>query len=150
MRRTARALAAACQTALLVAAPPLALTWLVGRPGRVHLPDPVGPADPQQLHQLTTASAGLLGWLVWATLAVALLARAGRRVAVAVRRLPRLRLPGPLQGLSAAVLGTVTVTTAASAAPAAAHATAATSPTVSPPPTRAIPAAAALPQSAKP
>ncbi len=147
MRRTARALAAACQTALLLAAPPLALTRLVGRPGRVHLPDPVGPADPQQLHQLIIASAGLLSWLAWATIAVALLLRAGRRLAVALRRLPRLRLPGPLQGLSAAVLGTVTVTTAA---PAAAHATAATSPTVLPPPTRAIPAAAALPAAAAP
>ena|SRR5437762_5357683 len=128
MRRTARAVADTCRTALLLAAPPLALARLVGRPRPVHLPDTVGRADPQQLHQLITAGVGLLGWLAWATVAVVLLLPAAQRLAGAARRLPRLRLPGPIQGLSAAVLGTVSVTTAAAAAPAAAHAAAAASP----------------------
>src|SRR5439155_26296247 len=76
MRRTARALATICQAVLLLAAPPLALTRLVGRPRLVHLPDPVGPADPQQIQGLITSCAGLLGSLAWATLAVLLLLRA--------------------------------------------------------------------------
>src|SRR5205807_10409799 len=125
---------------LLLAVLPLVLARLVGRPGPVHLPAPLGPADPQQIHQLIIAGAELLGWLAWATIAVVLLLRAARRLAGAVRRLPRLRLPGPIQGLSAAVLGTVSVTTAATSGPAAAaHAAAATSPTTAPPHTRPRP-----------
>ena len=90
MRRTARALATICQAVLLLATPPLALTRLVGRPRLVHLPDPVGPADPQQIQGLITSCAELLGWLAWATVAVVLLLRASRWLAFAVRRLPRL------------------------------------------------------------
>jgi nucleoid-associated protein YgaU len=64
-----------------------------------------------------------LAWLMWAVLVVAVLADVYHLLRRVCRRLPRLRLPGPVQGLSAALLGTVTVTSTAGAAAVAAPAT---------------------------
>lgn len=44
-------------------------------------------------------------WLIWALLATSVAARAYTCVSRALRWLPTLHLPGPLQGLTAAVLG---------------------------------------------
>jgi len=127
MRRAGQVLTGACCIAVLVAGPPLALLRLVGP----SLPRPPGVDDPDgtaAVHQAVIAAAALTGWLIWAAILAVLAARIGRRLAQLLRHLPQLRMPGPLQSLSAAVLGTVAVTTAASsAAPAAAHATATTS-----------------------
>jgi len=127
MRRAGQVLTGVCCVAVLVAGPPLALLRLVGP----SLPWPPGVDDPDGtavVHQAVIAAAALTGWLIWAAILAALAARIVRGLARLLRLLPHLRLPGPLQSLSAAVLGTVAVTTAASsAAPAAAHATATTS-----------------------
>jgi DNA-binding SARP family transcriptional activator len=73
---------------------------------------------------MVTAGFVVVGWLVWAVLVCAVAADIGRHAAKALRALPRLRLPGPLQSLSATVLGTVAVTSSAAAVgPAVHHAT---------------------------
>ncbi|WP_406062959.1 BTAD domain-containing putative transcriptional regulator [Micromonospora sp. NBC_00860] len=66
----------------------------------------------------------LAAWLLWAMLAAAITARLYAQAARMSRRLPRLHMPGPLQGITAAVLGATAVSTAATATPA--HATATT------------------------
>ncbi|MBQ0977875.1 BTAD domain-containing putative transcriptional regulator [Micromonospora sp. M61] len=66
----------------------------------------------------------LAAWLLWAMLAAAITARLYAQAARMSRRLPRLHMPGPLQGLTAAVLGATAVSTAATAT--AAHASATT------------------------
>ncbi|MET8198026.1 BTAD domain-containing putative transcriptional regulator [Micromonospora taraxaci] len=62
----------------------------------------------------------LAAWLLWAMLAAAITARLYAQMS---RRLPRLHMPGPLQGITAAVLGATAVSTAATATPAHASAT---------------------------
>ncbi|MFE0527126.1 BTAD domain-containing putative transcriptional regulator [Micromonospora parva] len=57
-------------------------------------------------------------WLLWGLLAAAITARLYAQAARVSRRLPRLHAPGPLQGLTAAVLGATAVSTAAAASPA--------------------------------
>ncbi|WJK33162.1 BTAD domain-containing putative transcriptional regulator [Solwaraspora sp. WMMA2065] len=87
------------------------------------------------IHQPLTpgflAALGLAGaWLVWAVIATAVAARLCAAATRLARWLPPLRLPRPLQGLTAAVLGAsaVTATTAG-----AAHATTPASTTATPP-----------------
>jgi LysM repeat protein len=64
----------------------------------------------------------VIGWMVWAILLYAAVRDLLRWAAYLARRLPRMRLPGPLQSLSAAVLGAVAVTsTTAGAAHTAVH-----------------------------
>ncbi|MEW2427786.1 BTAD domain-containing putative transcriptional regulator [Micromonospora sp. NPDC047644] len=69
------------------------------------------------------AIAYLAAWLLWAMLAAAITARLYAQAARMSRRLPRLHMPGPLQGITAAVLGATAVSTAATATPADANAT---------------------------
>ncbi|MGC4856657.1 BTAD domain-containing putative transcriptional regulator [Micromonospora sp. DT4] len=66
-------------------------------------------------------------WLLWGLLAAAITARVYAQVARMSRWLPRLHLPGPMQGLTAAVLGATAVSTAAAASPAHADVTTAAS-----------------------
>ncbi|MEH0931428.1 BTAD domain-containing putative transcriptional regulator [Micromonospora sp. CPCC 205558] len=72
-------------------------------------------------------------WLLWAMLAAAITARLYAQIAWMSRRLPRLHMPGPLQGITAAVLGATAVSTAATATPAQASATTAAAETTHPP-----------------
>ncbi|WP_330440492.1 LysM peptidoglycan-binding domain-containing protein [Micromonospora sp. NBC_00821] len=65
----------------------------------------------------------LAAWLLWAMLAAAIAIRLYAQAARMSRRLPRLHMPGPLQGITAAVLGATAVSTAATATPAHASAT---------------------------
>ncbi|WP_433458442.1 BTAD domain-containing putative transcriptional regulator [Micromonospora sp. CA-248212] len=65
----------------------------------------------------------LAAWLLWAMLAAAITARLYAQAARMSRRLPRLHMPGPLQSITAAVLGATAVSTAATATPAPAGAT---------------------------
>ncbi|MEU7769838.1 BTAD domain-containing putative transcriptional regulator [Micromonospora taraxaci] len=65
----------------------------------------------------------LAAWLLWGLLAAAITARLYAQAARMSRRLPRLHMPGPLQGITAAVLGATAVSTAATATPAHASAT---------------------------
>ncbi|PSK62942.1 hypothetical protein B0E53_05139 [Micromonospora sp. MH33] len=57
-------------------------------------------------------------WLIWALLAAAVLIRVYTRVTRTLRWLPTLHLPGPLQGLTAAVLGATAVTASTAGVPA--------------------------------
>ncbi|PSK63105.1 hypothetical protein B0E53_04974 [Micromonospora sp. MH33] len=57
-------------------------------------------------------------WLIWALLAAAVLTRVYTRVTRTLRWLPTLHLPGPLQGLTAAVLGATAVTASTTGVPA--------------------------------
>ena len=124
--------------AVVLAAAPLGLLYLAGLD---LIPGP--PSDEQLrawLHQpLTTGFLTALlqaaAWLLWALFATAVTHRVRQRVGARVRWRFALRLPGPLQGLAAALLGATAVTSAA--LPAAAHtttSTADTSPPDLPPP----------------
>ncbi|MGQ5263322.1 BTAD domain-containing putative transcriptional regulator [Micromonospora sp. ZYX-F-536] len=57
-------------------------------------------------------------WLIWALLVTAVGARTYTRVTRTLRWLPTLHLPGPLQGLAAAVLGATAVSASTGAIPA--------------------------------
>ncbi|MFG3645083.1 BTAD domain-containing putative transcriptional regulator [Micromonospora sp. NPDC047762] len=65
----------------------------------------------------------LAAWLLWGMLAAAITARLYAQAVRMSRKLPRLHMPGPLQGITAAVLGATAVSTAATATPAHASAT---------------------------
>ncbi|MGQ5262924.1 BTAD domain-containing putative transcriptional regulator [Micromonospora sp. ZYX-F-536] len=67
-------------------------------------------------------------WLVWAVLAAVTVARAYTRLAHTRRWLPALQLPGPMRGLTAALLGATAVTTATAGIPAHAAASTTTTP----------------------
>lgn len=71
-------------------------------------------------------------WLLWGLLAAAITARLYAQAARVSRRLPRLHVPGPLQGLTAAVLGATAVSTVAAAPPAHASVTTAAPETAHP------------------
>src|SRR5690348_16460820 len=74
------------------------------------LQDPLQPA-------LVAAAAVYTGWLLWAIISVAVLARSMRQLPLIVRRrLPRWLPPSPLQGLSATVLGAAAVASPVTAA----------------------------------
>lgn len=65
-----------------------------------------------------TGLAYVAAWGMWVLLASTVAARTYTRVARALRWLPTLHLPGPLQGLTAAVLGATAVTASTGAIPA--------------------------------
>jgi DNA-binding SARP family transcriptional activator len=60
----------------------------------------------------------IAAWLLWGLVAAAVTVRVYTRAARLLRWLPTVRVPGPLQGLTAAVLGATAVSTAAAATPA--------------------------------
>jgi len=115
---------AALSITALLAGPPLILIRLRAVALPEQLPTPAA-GDRQSVHQVILAAAALTGLLTLTAILAGVAVHAGRATARLARHLPRIRAPRPLQGLSAAVLGTVTVTSAA--APAAAHAQAHTS-----------------------
>ncbi|MFE9956481.1 LysM peptidoglycan-binding domain-containing protein [Micromonospora sp. NPDC005299] len=105
---------------LLLAAVPTALLHLAG------WPTPTVPSSAvlrDWVRQPLTAGflTGLAqtgAWLIWAALVAAVLARVYTRVTRTLPWLPTLHVPGPLQGLTAAVLGATAVTAAAGGVPA--------------------------------
>ncbi|GIH19670.1 LysM peptidoglycan-binding domain-containing protein [Rugosimonospora africana] len=121
----------AAQTATQWWWPGLLLVGLLHTPGGPTLPrhlpsnDQIAGFVAEPLTRTTVITgAVLLGWLLWGLLALTAISALYRRVTRFCRRLPRMRLPGPVQSLAAAVLGTVAVSgagAAASAAPPAAH-----------------------------
>ncbi|MGW3615217.1 LysM peptidoglycan-binding domain-containing protein [Micromonospora sp. NPDC005163] len=120
MRTRAGSFATTLASVLLVAAVPAALHHLGGWP----TPDvPSTGAMRDWVRQPLTAGflAGLAqtaAWLIWALLVTAVGARAYTRVTRTLRWLPTLHLPGPLQGLTAAVLGATAVSASTGAIPA--------------------------------
>ena len=105
---------------------PVGLLHLPGRPTLPrHLPshDQWVQLLQQPLTQArTVAGMVVIGWTLWAVLVYFAGRDLLRWAATLTRRLPRVRLPGPLQSLSAAVLGAVAVSsTTAGAAHAAVH-----------------------------
>jgi hypothetical protein len=151
VRRVIQTSAAVGWATVLLVGLPAGLIHLGAAPWRAHLPDRQALtgwlAQPPTLGLALAALAGA-GWLLWAVLVALLLAEAARQsvrlpTRIARRALERVRLPGPVQGLSAAVLGTVAVTTATTSPAAAAgthHAVVATAvptgraPATGPPP----------------
>ncbi|MGN9912692.1 hypothetical protein ACTMTJ_34670 [Phytohabitans sp. LJ34] len=74
------------------------------------------------------AAIAVAAWLIWAGVlyaAIATIGQAVRRSVTWLRRLPRLPLPTPLQGLAGGMLGAVAVTATPTSAPATPPATAA-------------------------
>ncbi|MFV2104543.1 BTAD domain-containing putative transcriptional regulator [Micromonospora sp. LOL_024] len=112
--------------AVVLAAAPLVLLYLAG------WPTPTMPSDSQLrawLQQpLTTGFLTIMlqtsAWLLWAMLATAIARRVHTTLAARLRWRIALRMPGPMQGLAAALLGATAVTS--TALPAAAHTTATT------------------------
>jgi hypothetical protein len=137
MRQTTRALASLWWTSLLLIGLPTALVRLAGWPLPTHPPtrDEWVAWLQQPLTRATLVDgAALLAWVMWAALLAVVLASAYRWIARLCHHLPDIRLPGPLQSLSAAMLGTVAVSTSVAAAcpPAAAHAAVAAADTTHP------------------
>ncbi|GAA4474184.1 hypothetical protein [Phytohabitans houttuyneae] len=103
---------------LLFVAPPVALVGLLGWP----LPDQVPSrtqwqawlAEPLTWHSIV-AAATIAGWLMWGIYAATAVCEVYRWMSRG-RRLPRLSIPGPLQALSAAVLGSTAISASASGA----------------------------------
>ncbi|MEU9509307.1 BTAD domain-containing putative transcriptional regulator [Micromonospora sp. NPDC048170] len=92
-----------------------------------------------------------VGWALWALLATAMLTHLYARASRRLQRLARLRLPRPLQGLTAALLGATAVTVGAGgSAPAALAATATDSADSTIPPANGDSDARAAGSSAKP
>jgi DNA-binding SARP family transcriptional activator len=111
--------------ALLLVGLPVGLIRLAGWPLPTHLPshDQLAQWIQQPLTRETViAAAACVAWLMWAALLYAALSEVYTYAARLCRHLPRIRPPGPLQGLSAAMLGTVAVSTAAAGTAPAAHA----------------------------
>ncbi|TDC44626.1 LysM peptidoglycan-binding domain-containing protein, partial [Micromonospora sp. KC207] len=103
-------------TAGLVIGAPALLLYSLGRP-QLRWPDGdevqawIGqPLTPGFLTVLALAA----GWALWALLATTVLTHLHHRAGHRPRRLGQLRLPGPVQGLTAALLGATAVTTGAS------------------------------------
>ncbi|MCO1597637.1 LysM peptidoglycan-binding domain-containing protein [Micromonospora sp. RHAY321] len=120
MRTRAASIATTTGSALLVAVVPAALVHLGASP-TPNVPSTAALQD--WLRQPLTAGflAGLAqtgAWLIWALLVTAVSGRAYTRVTRALRWLPTLHLPGPLQGLTAAVLGATAVSASTGAIPA--------------------------------
>ncbi len=137
MRQTTRTLASLWWTSLLLIGLPTALVRLAGSPLPTHPPtrDEWAAWLQQPLTRATLVDgAALLAWAMWAALLAVVLASAYRWIARLCHHLPDIRLPGPLQSLSAAMLGTVAVSTSVAAAspPAAAHAAVAAADTTHP------------------
>jgi DNA-binding SARP family transcriptional activator len=128
MRRLARGLKILVWPGLLVIGMPVGLLRFPDRPSLPrHLPtNAQWAAFLAEPATRTSAVAGFiaLGWLAWAILIWAILTDIRRWAARLRRRLPQMRLPGPLQSLTAAILGAVAVSSAGpatSAAPPAIH-----------------------------
>ncbi|MEV1329886.1 BTAD domain-containing putative transcriptional regulator [Micromonospora costi] len=85
----------------------------------------------------------IAAWLLWGLVAVAVTVRVYARAAHLLRWLPTVRMPRPLQGLTAAVMGATAVSTAAAATPAQASTPTAPAVEESPRPAFAGPDAAA-------
>jgi DNA-binding SARP family transcriptional activator len=128
MMRTAAVTRALVATAMLLGGPPAILLRLGGSPLPQHMPSAEqitawmsDPLKPRFLAGAVVAAGWMLWLLLGATIVVSFLARIPR---AAPRRI-EIRLPGPVQALSAALLGAVAVGTtstgAASAAAAGLH-----------------------------
>jgi DNA-binding SARP family transcriptional activator len=131
MSRLSGALASLAWTGVLLIGLPAALVRLVGWPFPHHVPtqDEWAAFVAQPLTRgFVLAAVAAVGWAMWSGLLAVALAEGYRRIAHLHRRLPHLRLPGPLQSLSAAMLGTVAVSSSVGTVtmPAAAHAAVAT------------------------
>gem|GEM_PF-1944184 len=128
MRRLVDGLSTVAGVLLLVVGVPVVLVQLGGWPPPHELPDPSRVSGPAAMHPALITVGFAAGWLAWAGLVgVVVVVRVVAVLRRLVSALPRLRLPGPLQTLSATVAGTIAVTTTAagaSAAPARAAATA--------------------------
>ncbi len=114
MRRMTQTLASLWWTSLLLIGLPAALIRLVGWPLPAHAPtreEWVAWAQQPLTRATILGSAAILAWAMWAALLATILASAYARIARLRRHLPDIRLPGPLQGLSAAMLGTLAVST---------------------------------------
>src|SRR5438067_2024762 len=114
MRQATQTLASLWWTTLLLIGLPAALLRLVDWPLPAHLPtrDQWAAWLQQPLTRTTLISAAaLVAWAMWATLLAVVLASAYRQIARLCHHLPDIRLPGPLQSLSAAMLGTIAVST---------------------------------------
>ncbi|MFI2663416.1 BTAD domain-containing putative transcriptional regulator [Micromonospora carbonacea] len=103
-------------TAGVVIGAPALLLYSLGRP-HLRWPDSnevqawIGqPLTPGFLTVLALAA----GWVLWALLATTVLTQLHHRGGRRLRRLGQLRLPGPVQGLTAALLGATAVTAGAS------------------------------------
>jgi DNA-binding SARP family transcriptional activator len=128
MRRLARTVSRLIWPGLLVIGLPIGLLHMPGHPTPPrHWPSGAQWAaflEQPASRDTAVADVAALGWVGWAILVYAILTDVGRWAARICRRLPRMRLPGPLQSMSAAILGAVAVSsagTAASAAPPAVH-----------------------------
>ncbi len=120
MRSRGSSVAAILSYGILIAAVPAALVHHVGLPA-VDVPstDAVRAIIRQPVNRgfiLALAHAG--AWGIWALLAATAAVRGYHRLARALRWLPTVRLPGPLQHLAALMLGATAVSAAAGAAPA--------------------------------
>ncbi|QGN49807.1 LysM peptidoglycan-binding domain-containing protein [Micromonospora sp. WMMC415] len=120
MRSRASSVAALLGYGILIAAVPATLVHHIGLPD-VDLPstDAVRAIIQQPVTSgfiLALTYAGACG--IWALLVATAAVRGYHRLARALRWLPAVRLPGPLQHLAALMLGATAVTAAASAAPA--------------------------------
>ena len=115
MRRVTSALGRLVGTVSLLTAVPAVLIRLVGWPWPHHLPTAgqwqawARQPRPPLTRAVIIDAAVILGWLLWATLLAAVLAGVYTHLARLYQRLPHLRLPGPLQSLCAAMLGTIAV-----------------------------------------
>ncbi len=123
MRGLARAVSFLVWPGLMVIGLPVGLLHMPDRPSLPrHWPSNAqwaALAEQPMSRDTAVACVIVLGWLGWAILVYAILTDV-RRWAVRVRRrLPQMRMPGPLQSLSAAILGTVAVSSAGTAASAA-------------------------------
>ncbi|MEV4826865.1 BTAD domain-containing putative transcriptional regulator [Micromonospora sp. NPDC049257] len=104
------------------------MRWPTGDEARAWIAQPL---TPNFLAILAIA----VGWAIWALLATTILTHLSDRVGRRLRRVAPLRLPGPLQGLTAALLGATAVTAGVSGtAPAVLAATATDFPDSTPPP----------------
>ncbi|MGX4657844.1 BTAD domain-containing putative transcriptional regulator [Micromonospora sp. SCSIO 07396] len=79
------------------------MRWPTGDEARAWIAQPLTP-------ELLAILAIAVGWAIWALLATTILTHLSDRVGRRLRRVTPLRLPGPLQGLTAALLGATAVT----------------------------------------
>jgi DNA-binding SARP family transcriptional activator/LysM repeat protein len=120
MKTRASSVATTTAYTLLLVAVPTVLIQLANWPA---LQPPSGQTLKDWLRQPLTTEflvglAQLGGWTMWALLVATTATRAYTRATRALRWLPALRMPGPLQGLTAAVLGATAVSASTSGLPA--------------------------------
>lgn len=116
MRRYRHTLEVLWWLTIMLVGLPAGLVHVAGRPTLPrHLPSHEQCVEfLQQPLTRSAAVAGLvvIGWTVWVVLLCAVVRDLVRWAAAVTRRLPHLRLPGPVQSLSATVLGAVAVSSA--------------------------------------